>query len=93
MGWEVRLPSKKATVAPGVKMLGMRDVRTTVSLNRWHLSAELFPVALDVGLFAGFVQGTRMCGWFVGFLLFSFFPFFLLLSFVLPLPSLLSFVC
>ena len=33
---------------------------------------------LDVGLFAGFVQGTRMCGWFVGFSLFfllSFIPF------------------
>ena len=34
---------------------------------------------LDVGLFAGFVQGTRMCGWFVGFLLFFFLSF---LSFV-----------
>ena len=48
---------------------------------------------LDVGLFAGFVQGTRMCGWLCGF---SFvFPSFFLsfVVFVLPLPSFLPFVC
>ena len=48
---------------------------------------------LDVGLFAGFVQGTRMCGWFVGFLLFFLLSFLSFVVFVLPLPFLLSFVC
>ena len=47
---------------------------------------------LDIGLFAGFVQGTRMCGWLCGFSFVFFFLSFLLLSFVLPLPSFLSFV-
>ena len=48
---------------------------------------------LDVGLFAGFVQGTHMCGWFCGFS-FVFSSFFLsFVVFVLPLPSLLSFIC
>ena len=50
-------------VVPGVKLLGMRDVGTAVSLNggiaKWSRSLLL----LDVGLFAGFVQGMHICGW------------------------------
>ena len=47
----------------------------------------------DVALFAGFVQGTRMCGWLYGFsflFLLSFFP--LLSLFFNCLPFFLLFV-
>ena len=67
-------------VAGRVKLLKMRDIETTVSLNWWHRSEELFPVGLDIGLFASFVQGIRICRGLCRFSSFSFFPFLILLS-------------
>ena len=93
-GWEVRLPTKKATVTPEVKLLGMRNVGTKVSLNQWHRSEELFPVAFRCRTIYWFLFKGRVCV--SGFYKFSFVFLLSFLSFVvivLLLSSILAFVC
>ena len=70
---------RKSHGRPWGKMMGMRDVGTTVSLNRWHHSEELFPVVIRCRTICWFCSGDT----YVWVALWAFFCF----------PSFLSFLC
>ena len=75
-------------------MLGMRDVGTAVSLNRWHRSEELFPVALRCRTMCWFCLEDAYVWVVCGFSFVFFFPF-SFLSFVVFCCSFIfpSFFC